>query len=284
MLLAMIGWGSSWVNGKILNAYMDEYELIFFRNFFTIISLIPILLISRKSFYINKKSLFLAFISSIIMVGYMKCYFLGLKYGTASLGGAFVTCLIPINTFLIMALFFNRKIQKKDFFALSLGIIGIFSILNIWSFSFKEIFNIQNAYFLGASILWPIITIISSKTTKTPPLIFTLYMYIFMTIFVSVFFVDFKTIDYASYDSIFWINIFCLSFVATTFGTSIYFVGIEKLGANEVNSFIFLVPIFAIFLSIIFLDEKINISMIFGTILTIYAVKILNNIKIFKKF
>ncbi len=279
MFIAMIGWGASWVNAKVLSSYINEYELIFFRNFFTIISLVPVLYISRKYFYINKKSLFLAFVSSIIMIAYMKCYFLGVKYGTASLGGSFVTTLIPINTFLIMALFFGRKIQKKDIFALCLGAIGVLSILNIWSFTYEQIFNIQNTYFLSASILWPIITIISSKTTKTSPLVFSLYMYIFMTIFVSIFFVDFQKIDYLSFDSIFWINILCLSVIATTFSTSIYFLGIEKLGTNEVNSFIFLVPIFAILLSIIFLGEKINISMIFGTILTIFAVKILNNIK-----
>lgn len=279
MFLAMIGWGASWVNAKVLSTYINEYELIFFRNFFTIITLAPILLFTRKYFYINLKSIILCIISSIIMIAYLKCYFLGTKYGTASLGGALVTTLIPINTFIIMAIFFGRKIQKKDMFALSLGAIGILSILNVWSFSHEQIFNIQNMYFIIGSLLWPIITIISSRVTKTSPIVFSLYMYIFMTIIVSLFFVEFDKINYESFDKIFWLNILCLAIVSTTFSTTIYFIGIEKLGANEVNSFVFLVPIFAILLSIIFLGEKVNISMIFGTILTIFAVKILNNIK-----
>lgn len=283
MVLAMAGWGASWVNAKVLSSYINEYELIFLRNFFTIITLAPVLIISRKYFKINWRSLALAFVTAIVMIVYLKFYFLGTKFGTASLGGALVTTLIPINTFLIMALFFGKRIQKKDIFALILGAIGILTMLNVWTFSPEQIFTKHNTYFLFASILWPIITILSSKATKTSPLVFSFYMYVFMTVLVLIFFVDPIKMNYASFDWIFWANIISLAVVSTTFATSIYFIGIEKLGTNEVSSFIFLVPVFAITFSIIFLKEHVNISIIMGTILTLIAVKILNNIKIFKK-
>ena len=283
MVLAMAGWGASWVNAKVLSSYINEYEMMFLRNFFTIITLAPILVITRKYFYTNKKSLFLAFIAAIVMIVYLKYYFLGVKFGTASLGGALVTSLIPINTFILMALFFGRKLQKKDIFALILGMFGVLTILNIWTYSFDQIFTEHNIYFLIASVLWPIFTIISSKSTKTSPLVFSFYMYVFMTILLLIFFVEPMKLPYASFDSIFWTNILSVAIISTTFATSIYFIGIEKLGTNEVSSFIFLVPFFAISLSVIFLKEQISYSIILGTILTLIAVKILNNIKIFKK-
>jgi len=283
MILAMAGWGGSWVNAKVLSSYLTEYELIFFRNIFTIITLGPILLMSKKYFYINRHSFVLAIVASVIMIIYMKCYFLGTKFGTASLGGSLVTTLIPINTFLIMALFFGRKILKKDIFALILGAIGVLTMLNVWTFSYEEIFATQNMYFLGASILWPLLTIVSSRITKTSPMVFTFYMYVITTVMVSVGFIDFASIDFDRYDSIFWINILSLAVISTTFATTIYFIGIEKLGTNEVSSFIFLVPFFAIVFSVIFLDEVISASTIVGTILTIIAVKILNNVKFRKK-
>jgi drug/metabolite transporter (DMT)-like permease len=281
MVLAMAGWGASWVNAKVLSSYINEYEMMFLRNFFTIITLAPVLIISKKFFYTNIKSLVLSFFAAIVMIIYLKFYFLGVKFGTASLGGALVTTLIPINTFLLMALFFGKRIVKKDIFALILGVIGVLTILNIWSFSLEQIFSKHNLYFLLASILWPIFTIISSKSTKTSPLVFSFYMYIFMIILLLIFFVEPTKINYASFDSIFWANILCVAVISTTFATSIYFIGIEKLGTNEVSSFIFLVPFFAISLSILFLKEEINISILIGTILTLIAVKILNNIKIF---
>lgn len=283
MFLAMAGWGASWVNAKVLSSYINEYELIFLRNFFTIASLIPVLIFTRKYFYINKRSFLLAILASVIMIAYMKCYFLGTKFGTASLGGALVTTLIPINTFLIMAFFFGKKIVKKDYFALIIGALGVMTMLNVWSFSSEQIFTIENMYFLGASILWPALTITSSKITKTSPMVFTLYMYIITSIMVVVFFTDSLEFNYSSYDTIFWINILGLAVVSTTFSTTVYFIGIEKLGTNEVSSFIFLVPLFAILFSIIFLKEHLSISLLIGTILTLIAVKILNNIKIFKK-
>ena len=283
MVLAMAGWGASWVNAKVLSSYINEYEMMFLRNFFTIITLAPILVITRKYFYTNKKSLFLAFIAAIVMIVYLKYYFLGVKFGTASLGGALVTSLIPINTFILMALFFGRKLQKKDIFALILGMFGVLTILNIWTYSFDQIFTEHNIYFLIASVLWPIFTIISSKSTKTSPLVFSFYMYVFMTILLLIFFVEPLKMNYASFDWIFWTNILSVAIISTTFATSIYFIGIEKLGTNEVSSFIFLVPFFAISLSVIFLKEQISYSIILVTILTLIAVKILNNIKIFKK-
>jgi len=279
----MIAWGASWVNAKVLSGYINEYELIFLRNFFTIITLGPVLIITKKYFYIDKKSLVLAILASIVMIAYMKGYFLGTKFGTASLGGALVTTLIPINTFLIMAIFFGKKIQKKDSLALLIGAIGVLTILNIWTFSYEQIFTIQNAYFIIASLLWPILTIISSKAVGTSPMVFTFYMYIITTIMVLVFFMDIDKIPFSSFDTIFWVNILNLSIVSTTFATTIYFVGIEKLGTNEVSSFIFLVPFSAITLGAIFLDEDIGISIIIGTFLTIIAVKNLNNMKLIRK-
>jgi drug/metabolite transporter (DMT)-like permease len=283
LFLAMAGWGGSWVNAKVLSNYINEYELIFFRNLFTLLSLAPVLLITKKYFYISKRSLVLVTLASVVMIAYMKCFFLGTKFGTASLGGSLVTSLIPINTFIIMALFFGKKTTKKDIFALCIGAIGVMTMLDVWTFKLEEILSVDNLYFLSASLLWAILTIVSSKSTNTSPLVFTFYMYIITTILVLLFFMDVSAINYTKFDSIFWINILSMAVISTTFATSIYFVGIEKLGANEVSSFIFLVPFFAILFSYVFLEEKITLSVIIGTVLTLSAVKMLNNIKFIKK-
>ncbi len=282
MFFAMIGWGGSWVNVKVLSSYINEYDVMFFRYVITAITMIPIMLVLRKKFTIDKKSFFLVVVTSIILVAYMKYFFLGTKLGTASLGGAFVTTLIPINTFLILALFGSKKIEKKDYFALLLGAIGVLTMLNVWGANFDEIFVVHNLYFILASILWPLLTIVSSKATNISPIVFTFYMYI-VTSLMSMFFMDFSTIAYEKFDYIFYINLFAITIFASTFANTIFFLGIEKLGAANVSSFIFLVPFAAITLSAIFLKENITISIIIGTIMTIIAVKILNNIKLHKK-
>lgn len=283
LILAMLGWGASWVNAKILSSYINEFEMVFFRFFITTITMIPIIMLLKKSFKINIKTLFIVIITSIVFLGYMKYYFLGTKLGTASLGGAFVTTMIPIITFIFLVILGNKKLNKKDIFALSLGGIGVMTILNVWQFKLDEILVMHNLYFIFAALLWPIVTILSSKVTECSPIVFTFYLYIFTTSLSGIFFVDFQNIDYASFDSIFWINILIISIIASTFSNTIYFLGIEKIGASEVSNFIFLVPFFAILLSIIFLGEEIKLSIIIGTVLTLLAIKILNNISFRKK-
>jgi len=260
LVLAMLGWGASWVNVKILSNYINAYETAFLRFLITI-----------------------AFVTSIFLLGYMKYYFIGTKLGTASLGGAFVTTLIPIITFIFLVLLGNKKLNKKDIFALCLGAIGVMTILDVWQFNLNEILVIHNLYFIFAALLWPIVTILSSKATGSSPIVFSFYLYVFTVLLSGIFFVDFSHIHYENFDFIFWINIFVLSIIASTFSNTIYFLGIEKLGAAEVSSFIFLVPFFAIALSIIFLGEEVKISMIIGTALTLFAIKILNNISFKKK-
>lgn len=283
LFFAMIAWGGSWVNMKILSSYLNEFETMFFRFAITAITMIPIILVLKKSFKISLKSLFLVLLTSISLIAYMKYFYLGTKFGTASLGGAFVTSLIPINTFLIVALLNRKLITKKDSFALLLGAIGVMTMLNVWSFNHEKVFAIQNLYFILASLFWPIVTILSSKATKISPIVFTFYLYVMTSVLNLIFFVDISTIAYEKLDGLFWINMLFLTLIASTFANTIYFLGIEKLGAKEVSSFIFLVPFSAISLGAIFLGEKISLSIIIGTILTLIAVKILNNIKIFKK-
>ncbi len=279
LIIAMLGWGASWVNVKVLSQYVNEYEMIFLRFGITAASFIPVLIFLKKSFKIDKKTAFLALLAAISNVAYMKYFFLGTKLGTAGLGGAFVTTLVPINTFILMALFFGKRIGTKDILALFLGAFGVMMILGVWTLNSSQVLTQYNLYFVLASILWPILTIISSRAANVSPIVFIFYMYSITTLLVALFFVDFSFVKTLNYEPKFLFNIICIAIIGTTFSTTVYFVGIEKLGTNEVSSFIFLVPFFAIGLSAIFLNENIGLHVIVGTILTIIAVSMLNNIK-----
>lgn len=221
LFFSMIAWGGSWVNIKILSNYLNEFETMFFRFAITAVTMVPIIIILKKSFKINLKSFIVVILTSLAMIAYMKYFYLGTKFGTASLGGAFVTSLIPINTFLMMAIMGSKKITKKDSFALGLGAIGVMTMLNVWSFKSEEIFVIHNLYFILASVLWPTVTILSSKAIKISPIVFTLYLYIVTCILNLIFFVDLTAIEYEKLDSLFWINMLFLAIAASTFANTI---------------------------------------------------------------
>ena len=283
LFFAMIGWGGSWVNAKILSNYINEFEMIFIRFGLTGLTMIPIIIHLKKSFYIDAKTLGMVTLTSIVLLAYMKYYFLGTKLGTASLGGALVTSLAPIITFVILVILRMKKLRRIDIFALVLGAFGVLTMLNVWSLDSSEIFVIHNLYFILASILWPILTILSAQSKQISPIVFTFYLYVVTIMIDSLFFMDFSSIAIESFDIRFWVNMLTLVLFASTFANTVYFLSIEKLGTSEVSSFIFLVPFSAIGLSAIFLGEEIGMPMVIGAIMTLMAVKIINNIKFFNK-
>lgn len=283
LFFAMVAWGGSWVNVKILGHYVSAFEMIFLRFGITAITMVPIIVWLKHSFKIDLKSFGLVVLAALALIFYNKYYYLGTKFGTASLGGAMVTTMIPILTFIFLALMGVKKVSSKDLFALGLGAVGVLTMLHIWTFDLAHILVIHNLYFLLAAILWAALTIVSSKSTKISPIVFTFYMYIVTVVLDWIFFVDVRTMPFETFDSIFWLNTLLISLAASTFANTIFFLGIEKLGAAEVSSFVFLVPFSAIILSAVFLGEKVDLFIIIGTVLTLYAVKLLNNITILKR-
>ncbi|HFU75980.1 MAG TPA: DMT family transporter [Arcobacter sp.] len=278
LVLAMVFWASSWISAKVFSEYINAYELMVYRYFLTTISFVPILLYLKKSFVISKDTLLLALLSTLFMILYSKFFFDGTMHGTAGLGAAFVTTLNPIITFILSLVFFKKELRKKDIFALLLGAVGIFTILNVWSFEFEDIFVIANLFFILAAFSWALLTLNNSRVKTVDPLVLTFYIYLFTTLF-GYFITPFESGNIFEFDFVFWFNLILISIGSTTFATSFYFIAISKIGASKASSFIFLVPFNAIFLSYLFLDEPIYYTTIIGTILSIIAVSMLNNAK-----
>ena len=285
MVFSMIFWGASWISTKVLTNYVNEYELVFLRMGICFITMFPIIYFYKLSFKIDLKSFIFILFASIILTFYSIFMFLGVEHGTGSFGGALVTTLIPINTFILVAIINRKTISLKHSFALILGAFGVLNMLNIWNFNLNEIFSKDNTYFLLASILWPILTIVTAKATKINAFVFTFYTYIISSLTLYIFFVDINIFNkIVNFDLIFWFNMFVITILSTTFATSIYFIGASKLSAKEVSSYIFLVPASALIIGSIFLGEKITSNTIIGTICTIIAIYILNNLNLFKLF
>jgi drug/metabolite transporter (DMT)-like permease len=274
-----MAWGLSWVNAKVLTDYISAQELIFYRYSLTTLSMVPIILFMKQSFRISIRTFFIAIVSSLFLVSFSIFFFNGTKYGTAGLGGAFVTTLVPILIFILLIIFFKKEFTKIDIFALIIGAIGVITILNIWSYSISEILVRSNILFVCAALAWSIMTINNSKVTDLKPLVFIFYVYLFTSI-IGYFITPFENGNIFEFDKLFWLNFLMITLLGTTFATSIYFLAIAKIGTNEASSFLFLVPFNAIFLSYVYLDEPIYPSTIIGTVLSIIAVTIINKVKL----
>jgi len=278
MVLAMIGWGASWVHVKVLSSYLTIHEIIFYRYLLSALSMLPLLRIMHLPLKIPAALLLNLLLASGVMIGYTWLFIAGTKLGTAGLGGAFVTTLIPIMTFLLVSLLSRRRLTKRQILALSLGAVGVLGILGVWNFRSEEIFRIENLYFVLAAFAWAVLTVLGSKSRTTPPLVYSFWLYLFVTLFEGLFFCRFQT-PLLSQSLLVHANLILLALFSTTFATSIYFLGGQKIGADRISSFTFLVPFSAMGLSALFLGEEIGASMLGGTLLALTAIRMLNTSK-----
>jgi len=275
MVLAMIAWGETWISAKILSHYINAKEEIFFRFLFTSLGLLPILIYKKGRFKITLYNFFIIAISALILALYNLAFFLGTKYGLASVGGVLVTTLTPINTFILIAILTRKKINKRENLGLFLGFLGAFIMLKIWQFNLSSIFAKGNIYYILATLLWPLLTVVSAKQKAISPLLFSFYLFAFTSLIV-LFSLDFKVSNIFKLDFVFWLNLLLLSLYGTTFATTIYFLAVVKLGSKRASSFFFLVPFSALIFAAVFLQEKIEAALIIGGILSIMAVYIIN--------
>lgn len=210
-------------------------------------------------------------------MAYNYSYFLGATFGMASLGGAMVNTMAPILTFILLVLLGVRMMSVYEGLALCLGIAGVLIMLHIWQFEIEKIINSHNLYFFASALIWSIFSIISTKVENTSALLLSFYMYGATIVIDGVLFVDFSAIVWEQLNITAWGNLIALSLFSTVFANTIYFLGIKRLGVAKVSIFGFLIPFASIFLGAIFLEESIDIFVIIGTILTLFAIRILNH-------
>ena len=277
MSFAMISWGIAWTNAKIVNEYFSYTNLVFLRYFSSFLFFIPIILY-RKSKIVMPSLKNIMSISCISFLYYIYniYFFMGTDIGTAGKGGVFVTTTNPIITFLIISII-NKSINRTQILGISLGALGGFIILDVFSLGLQSIFINENLYFLICSITWGIITVVMSYGQKEYDSISYIFLCYFITSLISLFFTDINEIlTLSNYSSHFLINFFFVSIGAMCFGTSIFMYAGPRLGPVQTSVFIFTVPFIAISTANLILAEPVSINLIIGGLLAIFSVYLVN--------
>ena len=277
MILAMLSWGLSWTNAKLVGQYADASLIMVWRFLIATISIGLILLITKISFLINKGNLLLIFSNSVFLVSYNYFYFKGTQVGLAGTGGVLVTTLNPVLTLLASSIIFHNRISKKDIFGLTFGIIGGGLIIRIWQQDIDSLFQSGNLFFILASISWACVTIITSNSKdRLSFMSYSFWSFSFAFLLSIPLALEQNLLSIFEFDWIFWINLLFLSCVAMSFGTSIYFLASLRLGAKRSSSYIFLVPLTAMGFAMYLLSEPLLLSTLIGGILGIIAVYLIN--------
>lgn len=276
MVLAMFFWAATWPIAKVLAQYISVSEVVTYRYIFSTISMAFVLKYMRLSFKISIKNLLISILAGLLLVAYTRFSFLGTKYNEAGFSAVIVTTLIPIIVYVLTALFTCKKPHFKDYIALTFCVIGVLVMIEIWAFDIGEILNFSMIYLLWAALFMALMSLVVSFVKHANPIVFGFYIYLF-TILID-YFIFFENTSGSIFlmNWLFWINFLILVIFSTTFATTIYFIGVQKLGPHKASVFNFLVPFFAIILSNIFLAEDLKLSTIIGVCIAISGLIIIN--------
>jgi len=273
----MILWGGGWSALKILTPELPVEIIVFWRFFIMSLSFLPILIFFKTPIVINKSNLKYIAGSSILNIAFMVSSFFGIKYGLAGGGGVIITTLTPIMTFLLVALIFRKNLHKYQYFGIVLGLIGASIMLKLNSF--EQFFNGSNIYFLLCAIIWAGVTLLSQYSHKhIHPIHYSFLISLIATIvsFIYVMFTGFNLMSVFEQNQKFWIALIYLSIFGQTIATTIYFMVSGKLGSEVTSSYMFLVPIFALIIAWLVLDEVMQIHIVMGGIISLIAVYFIN--------
>ena len=277
LLLSMTIWGLSWTNAKILSDYAPSSVLAFWRFFFSSITMIPVLWLTGNNFRVTRQGMKYIFTGAVFISLYNIFFFMGTNNGAASVGGIIVPTFNPIITFIISILLMKQVVYRMDIIGLILGFTGGVIVLQAWTLSLEQIIANGNLFFICASVSWGIMSIISGRShAHISTLSFSFWVYTISTLIYLGATWNKDILLIFTYDWIFWVNMFFLSVGAMVFGTTVYFFGTTRLGPEKASAFIFMVPVTALFFSVLLIGERLEITTMIGGMMTMIAVYLIN--------
>ncbi len=277
MIFAMLLWGGGWTALKILTLSIGVEVLTFWRFIIMFLGFIPILLFFREPLKLPKKSFKYMLFGSILNITFMFFAYLGVKFSSAGSGGVIITILSPIFTFVLSLLVLKHVHTLTQYSGLIIGIIGGAIMLDLHNIAWSNLLHSGQPYFVLAAITWALVTLNSQKShIHINPIHYSFFI---SALSIPILFIVALPYDISTVfeqDIRFWIALLYLGFFGQSVATTIFFVASGRLGSSKASSFMFLVPLFALLVSHLILDEEILLNVILGGSISLVAVYFIN--------
>lgn len=239
------------------------------------LSFIPIVYFLKKPLILNRPALKYVLGSSVLNIAFMVSSFFGVQYGLAGAGSVILTTLSPIMTSILVLLIFRNRLNNNQYFGLFLGLVGGIIMLELSDLSL--FLNSSNIYFLLCAIIWAGVTILSQHSNKhIHPIHYSFYISIIATIVTFIYAYNSDLMSVFNQSMKFWVALIYLAVLGQSVATTIFFAASGKLGSEKTSSFMFLVPIFALLIAWIVLDESMQSHIIVGGGVSLIAVFFIN--------
>ena len=291
MLVMVIVWALAFPFIKIGLEDLSYINLTIMRFFIVCLVLLVIFLLKSKWFdKLHKKDILPLFLLGFFGV---MVYHIGLNYGEQLISpgaASLIIATIPVYIVILSVIFLKEKLNL-------IGLIGIFlSLIGVLIISIRgtESATIEITYLSAAfavfiaAIMGALYTIAGKKMLERyNGFSLTIYAIVLGSIGLIPFVIlsSLGSLEFAgqplieevsSMRSETWIAIIFLGACSTVIGYIIWYVALQIKTATEISVYLYLVPVFSTLISFFIFDDKITVYYIFGGILVIIGLYIVN--------
>ena len=281
LILTAILWGGTFIAGRVVAKDVGPFSASFFR--FAIASSFLILFVRRidgKLILPKKRQMVPVILLGLTGVFTYNVFFIkGLKLINAG-RASIIIANNPVFIAILSAYFFKEKLNMIKAVGIIISVTG--AIIVISKGNLNEIVQGNIGWgeiFIFCCVLsWVAYSLIGKVVmVDLSPLSSVFYSCVIGTFFLF-FPACFEGIFYNfhNYPITAWLGIFYLGIFGTVVGFVWYYEGIKKIGPTKASLFINFVPVSAVILAFMILDEPITLSLFIGTILVCAGVYLTN--------
>ncbi|MCU4389363.1 DMT family transporter [Acinetobacter courvalinii] len=279
LICVALMWGGTFIAGRIVTAELSPTLSALLRFGFAAILLVLILLKSTGGFpHLSVQQHVYAILMGLTGVfAYNLFFFAALSRIEAGRTALFVS-LSPILTILAMRIFFQERLGRINYLGVCLALMGTLIVVSRGEFfaAFAQSFGTGEMMMCGAVLSWVIYTI-CFKQTQIPALTMTTYSLLWGTGFLLLSaWPELRSSGLMDISWSSWLSILYLGAFGTVLAFIWYAEAIHSIGASRTIIFNNLVPVFAVLLAFLILNEPITWSMLVGGSLSFIGVILTN--------
>lgn len=274
-LLVMTIWGSTFASSKTLILHGMAEPYIFFLRFFA--AYLLLLSVCHKKLFADKwKDELVLFLMGLTGGS---VYFMAENYGlhyTQTTDVAFIIAFTPLLTTLVAYLLHQERKEITPHFVIGL----VIALVGIAFLVFKGNFHVvpsllgDSLAFLAA-LLWAFYSILSKLLSRPYSIMFVtrkVFFYGWLTILPVLPFFSARDNLLLLQEPVVAANLFFLAVVASFLGYIWWNLVMEKLGVLKSSYYLYMNPVASAVVSILFMDEEMNLSVITGFVLILTGI------------
>lgn len=284
LVLTSVFWGGSFIAGKIAAQAMPLMTAAFGR--FLVASVLLVLAAIRFEGglpRLNRSQMLITAALGLTGIFLYNVFFFGALARIPAGRTALFIALNPVATAMAASIVLRDRLSGKQWLGITVAMLGAVIVIVRGDFAsaFEDItqsFGLGETMICFAVLSWVCYTLISRKAMASlSPIAATTYASLWGLLFMAVGAgADILALDWAGLNWQVWVSIVYIGALGTVAAFIWYYQGIQAVGPARTAVFTNLVPVSAVLLSALILDEPILISMLVGGALSIIGVSLTN--------